>query len=271
MLEQARVFADLASAVSAAGHVLGFTGRRESGVPCLDVRDAAAEVAALAPDETAALVFGPETSGLTQDELALCGRRAVIPAHPDQPSLNLSHAVMIAGYEVFRARARVPPGPRRATSSEKEALLGLLRAGLGALEALPPDNPDAYFREWRALVQRADLTTARAAPSRAHGPQDGAGLSARMADEQRPFEDVRETADGFSIPELKWRELLFVGRPAARGRGVRARPLAAAAAVPGRRALSRGRAVHGGRRRGGASASAGSARYNSGAVLRPRL
>jgi hypothetical protein len=32
-----------------------------------------------------------------------------------------------------------------------------------------------------------------------------------MADEQRPFEDVRETADGFSIPELKWRELLFVG------------------------------------------------------------
>ena len=32
-----------------------------------------------------------------------------------------------------------------------------------------------------------------------------------MADEQRPFEDVCETADGFSIPELKWRELLFVG------------------------------------------------------------
>ena len=32
-----------------------------------------------------------------------------------------------------------------------------------------------------------------------------------MADEQRPFEDIRETRDGFSIPELKWRELLFVG------------------------------------------------------------
>ena len=32
-----------------------------------------------------------------------------------------------------------------------------------------------------------------------------------MADEQRPFEDVRDTPDGFSIPELKWRELLFVG------------------------------------------------------------
>ena len=32
-----------------------------------------------------------------------------------------------------------------------------------------------------------------------------------MADEERPFEDVRETRDGFSIPALKWRELLFVG------------------------------------------------------------
>jgi hypothetical protein len=32
-----------------------------------------------------------------------------------------------------------------------------------------------------------------------------------MADEQRPFEDVQPTEDGFSIPELKWRELLFVG------------------------------------------------------------
>lgn len=31
-----------------------------------------------------------------------------------------------------------------------------------------------------------------------------------MVDE-RPFEDVVVTAGGFSIPELKWRELLFVG------------------------------------------------------------
>jgi len=32
-----------------------------------------------------------------------------------------------------------------------------------------------------------------------------------VADEERPFEDVRREASGFSIPELKWRELLFVG------------------------------------------------------------
>jgi hypothetical protein len=32
-----------------------------------------------------------------------------------------------------------------------------------------------------------------------------------MADEQVPFADVRFESDGFSIPELKWRELLFIG------------------------------------------------------------
>ena len=32
-----------------------------------------------------------------------------------------------------------------------------------------------------------------------------------MAEEQTPFADVRVGEDGFSIPELKWRELLFVG------------------------------------------------------------
>jgi hypothetical protein len=32
-----------------------------------------------------------------------------------------------------------------------------------------------------------------------------------LAEEQEPFADVKATADGFSIPELKWRELLFIG------------------------------------------------------------
>jgi pSer/pThr/pTyr-binding forkhead associated (FHA) protein len=32
-----------------------------------------------------------------------------------------------------------------------------------------------------------------------------------MAEEQEPFADVRQDGDGFTIPALKWRELLFVG------------------------------------------------------------
>lgn len=32
-----------------------------------------------------------------------------------------------------------------------------------------------------------------------------------MADEQEPFADVAPVAGGFSLPELKWRELVFIG------------------------------------------------------------
>lgn len=32
-----------------------------------------------------------------------------------------------------------------------------------------------------------------------------------MAEEQSPFADVRDEGQGFSLPALKWRELLFIG------------------------------------------------------------
>jgi len=32
-----------------------------------------------------------------------------------------------------------------------------------------------------------------------------------MAGNPQPFEDVVLTDDGFSIPELKWREIVFIG------------------------------------------------------------
>jgi tRNA/rRNA methyltransferase len=156
VLERAEVFPDLASAVADAQQVLAFSGRRDRGVPFLDVREAAGQTARVAG--TVCLVFGPETSGLSHDELARGGARVLIPAHRAQPSLNLSHAVMVAAYEVFRARRRLAPGPRRATQDEKEAMLARLQDGLRAIGALPAVNTDGYFREWRALFARADLT-----------------------------------------------------------------------------------------------------------------
>jgi len=158
VLEQARVAPDLGSAVAGAAYVAALSGRRVAGSPVLDVRDMAGEVAGLGADEAAALVFGPETAGLGDAELARCGRRVLIPTDTAQPSLNLSHAVMVAGYEVFRARRPAAPAPRLATHAEKETMLSLLREGLRAVEALPSVNTEGHFEEWRALFQRADLT-----------------------------------------------------------------------------------------------------------------
>jgi TrmH family RNA methyltransferase len=159
VLEEARVFGSLAEALEGASIAVALTGRRPSGAPVSDVREAAAEIAGLGREEAAALVFGPEATGLTNDEIVRCGRRATIPSHPAQPSFNLSHAVAIALYEVLRAPRR-PRGDARplATHGQKERLLDLLREGLLEIEALPRVNTDSYFADWRVLVQRADLT-----------------------------------------------------------------------------------------------------------------
>ena len=47
-----------------------------------------------------ALVFGNETSGLSDEELALCHMAVFLPTDEACPSMNLSHAVAVALYEL---------------------------------------------------------------------------------------------------------------------------------------------------------------------------
>jgi TrmH family RNA methyltransferase len=159
ILERARVVPDLAEALSASQYAVGLSGKTLADYPAVDVREMAAEVRSLGREERASLVFGPETSGLTFEELAVCGRTARIPCHPDQPSLNLSHAVMVVAYEVFRARpgATRGEGPR-ATHEEKARLLDLLTKGLRAIHALGERSSGRYLREWEAIIHRTDLS-----------------------------------------------------------------------------------------------------------------
>lgn len=49
------------------------------------------------------LVFGNERTGLTDEELNVCSVAVNIPSAVDFPSLNLSHAVQIVCYTLFRA------------------------------------------------------------------------------------------------------------------------------------------------------------------------
>jgi tRNA/rRNA methyltransferase len=51
------------------------------------------------------LVFGNERTGLTEDELNCCDCSVTVPSDPRFPSLNLSHAVQIITYLLFRSEA----------------------------------------------------------------------------------------------------------------------------------------------------------------------
>ena len=112
VVDNTAVFPDLASAISDCGLVAAVTAReRRIGVPPRVPREAAGEVTGCAATQPAAVVFGREHSGLTNDETVLCQRLVHIPADPDYPSLNLAAAVQLLAYEL-RLAGTAPAAPR---------------------------------------------------------------------------------------------------------------------------------------------------------------
>ncbi|MDR1326603.1 MAG: TrmJ/YjtD family RNA methyltransferase [Treponema sp.] len=101
--EAAQVSDTLAEAIADCSLVIGTTRRRGSRRKSVTLPP---EELALFLRERAgksALVFGNERTGLEDAELALCNFASHIPAHDAFPSLNLSHAVQIYAYALFRA------------------------------------------------------------------------------------------------------------------------------------------------------------------------
>ena len=69
--------------------------------------------------EKPALIFGRENYGLYREELALCEVTITIPTNPKFPILNLSHAVGIVLYEIYRDGNHKNPKKRKAVSNEE--------------------------------------------------------------------------------------------------------------------------------------------------------
>lgn len=103
--ERAETFDTLAAAVKDCALVIGTTRRR--GRRRKQVTMTPFETAAFLKEHNgnAALVFGNERTGLEDDELELCNFASHIPVDEAFPSLNLSHAVQIYAYELFKTLA----------------------------------------------------------------------------------------------------------------------------------------------------------------------
>jgi TrmH family RNA methyltransferase len=163
VLDGARSATTLAEAVDEASVVVGTTGR--SAAAAWTARELAVRLGRSVEEERLALVFGPEASGLTGQELDLCHHLVHVPADPDQPSLNLAQAVLLVAYELRLASLAVSaseaPRPRAAaaaTAGEIETALADLRRALLAIGYLNPANPDAILSELRRLLVRARVT-----------------------------------------------------------------------------------------------------------------
>ncbi|AWR99433.1 tRNA (cytidine-2'-O-)-methyltransferase TrmJ [Metallosphaera hakonensis] len=66
------------------------------------------EVSQLVGDRKVGLVFGRESVGLTRDEILMTDIMLHIPANKEYPVLNLSHAVGIVLYEIWKTRGATP-------------------------------------------------------------------------------------------------------------------------------------------------------------------
>ncbi len=89
------------------------------------------------------ILFGPERTGLDNDEIALADAIITFPVNPAYASLNLAQAVLLTGYEWLRADdGDVKPFlPRRALAGgaarDGALLLRLSRRRAGARRLLP--------------------------------------------------------------------------------------------------------------------------------------
>jgi tRNA/rRNA methyltransferase len=164
LLASARVVGSLAEALEGTISATALTGRkRELATQPLWARDAAADLVAATAQGDVALVFGNETAGLSNEEVALCRQWALIPTSPDYKSLNLAQAVQILAYELRLAAVDigVPPlvseAGTPASHEEVEALVDHLeRAAVGS-GFLDPAQPKRLIPRMRRMFSRARL------------------------------------------------------------------------------------------------------------------
>ena len=101
ILSQARVVATLAEALADCTYVIGTSARaRTVSLPEFTPRVAAEQLLVKSQQSPVALLFGPERTGLLNQDLQLCHACVLIPSNPEYPSLNLAAAVQILSYEI---------------------------------------------------------------------------------------------------------------------------------------------------------------------------
>ena len=164
VLMAARVVLSLAEALAGCGYVTATTARdRDQYFRVLDVRAAAARLVAESSRAPAAVVFGAERSGLSNEELEMAHALIRIPASPQYASLNLAMAVQVVAYELHRARAAAPPlalplAAPLASTQEMERLYVHFAEVLEGIDFRDRTESGTHLMtRIRRLLQRAEL------------------------------------------------------------------------------------------------------------------
>lgn len=162
VLARARVVDTLAQALEGCTHACATAMTpRDFGPPAHEPR---AHLASLAGQGLRlAFVFGPERTGLSNDDVYRCHACLSIATQPDYGSLNLAQAVQVLAYEWRQALGAWPVVPRTAPQplAEMQAVQGALdhwQQVLVQIGFLDPAAPKKLMPRLQQLALRAQLT-----------------------------------------------------------------------------------------------------------------
>jgi tRNA/rRNA methyltransferase len=162
LLDQARIFTDLDTALADCQLALGTTRRfgkyREE---FLHPDEAARYLLPLTEKGRVALVFGREDKGLLTTELDLCQRFITIPTSDELPSMNLAQAVSLCLYETGKTlgemRGKSHGRKKLASGHLLEGMYAHMKRSLVDIGFLDAQNPDHILRSFRRIFGRSGL------------------------------------------------------------------------------------------------------------------
>lgn len=165
--ENALFFNSITEAADDCTIVAGTTRRRGKKRGKLLLPEEFADTAdGISVDGKVAVVFGNERTGLEEEELDECTMGVTIPSSDEFGSLNLSHAVQIISYHIFRksledknklSRGSLPVSLERLGKTVDEITDSLQKIGFFKLAGRPDME-----KFWRDILSRAALSESEA-------------------------------------------------------------------------------------------------------------
>jgi len=166
ILDKAVVVETLQDALTDCRLVVGTSARSERTLKwdILEPRDCSEQLVKQASNGKVAVIFGRESSGLTNDELAMCQYLVHIPTNPEYSSLNVASAVQIMSYEC-RVASLAGLNAENITESEEvvtadvmEGYYKHLEVAMIESEFLDPENPKHLMTRLRKMYSRIGVT-----------------------------------------------------------------------------------------------------------------
>jgi tRNA/rRNA methyltransferase len=115
LLDTARVFDSIGAATGDLDFLFAATARERGQMKLVLTPAVAMATTAGIRSQKRGVLFGPERTGLENDEIALADVILTFPANPAYASLNLAQAVLLIGYEWFKSAHGDAPPPSAVT------------------------------------------------------------------------------------------------------------------------------------------------------------